>query len=570
MMRGAITMTDETANDPSYSVVLSPDQREALARVETWLETGKPCEERLCLGGYAGTGKTTLVRYVLNQSRGRLVGVCAFTGKAAYVLRTKGIDATTMHRMIYSPTVRCQACGAVRSEFPVATARTGCEHKKVDKDWLRHPSLPYDLIIVDEASMVNRKLMDDLESFQIPVLYVGDHGQLEPIGDNPGLMLRPDIKLEQIHRQAEDSPILKLAHHVRQGFRPESFGDAAKVIDTGVMPRDAASYDIVICGFNATRVAVNKQIRKKFERSGPGPVKGDRVICLRNNPDEGIFNGQLFTCTDVRTAERGGHEIPVLDVIDDIGQAYESIAYVPAQFGALQTMRDANSKKSLFDWGYCITAHKCVAGETMVVTNSGLHQIRDVPSSGEILTIVGMRHYYGKVENPPGRLLRISCNDGHEITVTPDHRLRTLIALEWQWMRADELIVGMILRRFEGGPQLSPIYSIEETSGPSFCVTVPSTGSFLQSGFDGSNSQGSEFDRVLVLEQIGRDWEPARWRYTAVTRAAKEVVYCVSLTRRIGRAPRRSALKSYERSALRSKRPRLQSWSRSASPCTRA
>lgn len=403
-MLGAIAMTDEIANDPTYSVVLSPDQRAALAQVEEWLDTGEPCEERLRLAGYAGTGKTTIIRYVMNQSRGLLIGVCAFTGKAAYVLRTKGIDATTMHRMIYSPTVRCQACGATRTEFPVATAKTGCEHKKVDKDWVRHPSLPYDLIIVDEASMVNKRLMEDLESFKIPVLYVGDHGQLEPIGDNPGLMLQADIRLEQIHRQAEGSPILKLAHHVRQGFRPETFGDAAKVVEN-ISYRDAEKFDIVICGFNATRVAVNAKIRQIRGFSGPGPVPGDRLICLRNNPDEGMFNGQLFMCTDVRTAERGGHEIPVLDCVDDLGETFESIAYVPAQFGALETMRDANPKKALFDWGYCITAHK---------------------------------------------------------------------------------------------------------------------------------SQGSEFDRVVVLEQIGRSWEPARWRYTAVTRAAKEIVYCVSSTRRIG------------------------------------
>lgn len=533
-MSVSIAMPDEIANDPNYWVVLSEDQRIALSQIEDWLATGEPCEERLRLGGYAGTGKTTLIRYVMNQSRGRLIGVCAFTGKAAYVLRSKGIEATTMHRMIYSPTVRCQSCGAIRTQFIAATARTGCEHRKVDKDWIRHPSLPYDLIIVDEASMVNKRLMQDLESFEIPVLYVGDHGQLEPIGDNPGLMLDPDIKLEQIHRQAEHSPILQLAHHVRQGFRPETFGDAAKVIDAGVMPKDAETYDVVLCGFNATRVAVNKKIRQKLGHTGPGPVPGDRLICLRNAHDEGMFNGQLFICKDVRVAQRGGHEVPVLDCVDDLGEEYESIAYVPAQFGALETMRDANSKKALFDWGYCITVHKCVAGETLVVTNSGLHPIRDVPPAGEILTIAGMRPYHGKIENPPGRLLRISCNDGHEITVTPDHRLRTLIALEWRWMRAEELFPGMILRRFEGGPQLSPIYSIEETSGPSFCVTVPSTGSFLQNGFDGSNSQGSEFDRVLVLEQIGRNWEPARWRYTAVTRAAKELVYCVNSDKRIG------------------------------------
>ena len=65
------------------------------------------------------------------------------------------------------------------------------------------------------TSMISRKLYDDLKSFDLPILWVGDPGQLEPVGDDISLMKSPRIVLEQIHRQGEGSKILDLATHVR-------------------------------------------------------------------------------------------------------------------------------------------------------------------------------------------------------------------------------------------------------------------------------------------------------------------------------------------------------------------
>ena len=64
----------------------------------------------------------------------------------------------------------------------------------------------------------------DLLSFGLPVLFVGDHGQLEPIGTSAGLMADPHVRLETIHRQARGNPILRLATALREG-RPTPYWD---------------------------------------------------------------------------------------------------------------------------------------------------------------------------------------------------------------------------------------------------------------------------------------------------------------------------------------------------------
>jgi len=401
-----------TANDPTYSIRLSAEQLAAVDRVATWFHDVQDDvpgfdvpdfrTRRFRLGGLAGTGKSTIVKWIAREI-GVDVGICAFTGKAAYVLRQKGMrQATTMHRLMYDPVAACEGCGMLAKEFGDRPDHW-CAHTKVSKQFVRKVVIPYGLVIVDEASMVNRQLMDDLEAFGVPVLYVGDHGQLEPIGDNPKLMVDPDIRLETIHRQAEGSEILKLAHLVREGKTPETTGPKAQVVRANTMPRDAPDYDAIICGFNKDRVAINAWVRRQHGRTGP-VTAGDRVVCLRNDHDLGIFNGMLATVTDVRVMKAAnGHSMPVMDVIDDSGDEFESLRYAPEQFGEEATLRDNRKEKTLWDFGYALTCHRC---------------------------------------------------------------------------------------------------------------------------------QGSEFSRVLVLEQIAPKWDPRRWRYTAVTRAADELVYCVNERRR--------------------------------------
>ena len=335
-------------------IELSDDQSEALARVLDWYRGRQT--PLLTLGGYAGTGKTTLIREMVRLVGDSRVAVCAYTGKAAHVLRSKGISkAKTIHSTIYTPEKRCKLCQRV-VEGEWCSFEPACLRAGTTTAWPLVQILDADLVIVDEASMVSAEIHADLLSFGVPLLYVGDHGQLEPIGNNPRLMIEPMVRLEKIHRQAAGSPILRFAHHVRQHGAPETTGDEARVEWTAHVPRNAHEYDMVLCGKNSTRVAINKMVRRALDFDGDLPQVGERVVCLRNNKEHAIFNGMLATVLAVRADEFVDH--PELDIVDDDSNIKRGIRFAPEQFGDPEKHDKASSRKALFDWGYALTVHK--------------------------------------------------------------------------------------------------------------------------------------------------------------------------------------------------------------------
>jgi exodeoxyribonuclease-5 len=81
------------------------------------------------------------------------------------------------------------------------------------------------LIVCDEASMVGAEVAEDMMSFEIPILAMGDPGQLPPVGDKPGFLVgSPDALLTEVHRQAAENPIIHIATMVRKGQRAD-YGD---------------------------------------------------------------------------------------------------------------------------------------------------------------------------------------------------------------------------------------------------------------------------------------------------------------------------------------------------------
>lgn len=222
------------------------------------------------IGGFAGTGKTVLIRNLFELLPN--FAFCAYTGKATNVLRKKGIDtAQTIHSLIYSA-------------------------HEVDGQVYFSPraDLDCDGIVVDEASMVSQEIYKDLSSFNKPIIFVGDHGQLEPVGDKFNLMQDPDFKLEHIHRNAGE--IAHFAEFIRNGFRPASWEHRhpCKNIKFVKNYKDyVADVDQVICAFNNTRVQINKLVRKKLGKNENVPEISDKIICLRNNSKEKIFNGMI-------------------------------------------------------------------------------------------------------------------------------------------------------------------------------------------------------------------------------------------------------------------------------------
>jgi exodeoxyribonuclease-5 len=331
----------------------SPQQDEALKAVAQWLKEGRKPLFRLF--GYAGTGKTTLARHFAEHVDGQ-VQFAAFTGKAAQVLRSKGaVNARTIHSLIYRP----------RGEEAVSDETTG--KMSISPTFSINRQSPISkaaLVVIDECSMVDEQLGRDLMGFGTPILVLGDPAQLPPIsGGGYFTEHEPDHLLTEIHRQARDNPILRLAADVREG-REFDYGDygAARVIGRGDVDQDEVlAADQVLVGTNRTRRRYNARLRqlKGFEASYP--QAGDKLVCLRNDPAKGLLNGSLWkVMTSSRETVKPGINLLVSPEEDDPERGVAKIKLLKAAFENPDGEIPWQQKKRFddFDYGYALTVHK--------------------------------------------------------------------------------------------------------------------------------------------------------------------------------------------------------------------
>lgn len=223
-------------------------------------------EKYTVISGYAGSGKSTLVKFIvsaLQVPEERIVYAC-FTGKACNVLQQKGNkNVCTLHRLLY--------------EF----------RPKSDGTFFRLPKgdLEYDIVVVDEVSMASKDLIQQLFKHKVYVLALGDPFQLPPINpeDDNHLLDNPHVFLDEIHRQAQESEIIRLSMDIREQKPLKLFdGNDVKVIDSKDIVAGMYTWaDQILCAKNETRVGINKAMRDMLGREGD-PQSGDKVICLRN------------------------------------------------------------------------------------------------------------------------------------------------------------------------------------------------------------------------------------------------------------------------------------------------
>lgn len=331
----------------------SPQQDAALQAVANWLKGGRPQIFRLF--GYAGTGKTTLARYFAEHVDGQ-VQFAAFTGKAAQVLRSKGaVNARTIHSLIYRP----------RGEEAVEDETTG--KTSINPTFALNRQSPISrakLVVVDECSMVDEQLGRDLQSFGTPILVLGDPAQLPPIsGGGFFTEHEPDYLLTEIHRQARDNPIIRLALDVREGreFMRGDYGTAQVIGREEVTQELVLKADQVLVGRNQTRRRYNQRLRELKGFSADFPQAGDKLVCLRNDPNKGLLNGSLWkVMTSSRETVKPGINLLVSPEEDDPDRGVAKIKLLKAAFENPDDEIPWQQKKRFddFDYGYALTVHK--------------------------------------------------------------------------------------------------------------------------------------------------------------------------------------------------------------------
>ena len=317
------------------------------------------------IAGYAGTGKTTLVKFIIDELKLRDddVTYIAYTGRAALILRNKGCpNAMTAHKLLY------------RSE------------EKPDGTFVHNPRKylegNFKLIVCDEASMMPQEMIDLLLSHKIYVLFLGDPEQLPPIEGEQTILQDPHVFLTEITRQALDNPIIKMSMDVRDS-KPFMYGGDKRC---RVIPKEKVSdklllgADIIIVGKNVTRHKINEYVRqlKWGDKYTTNPIEGDRCICLKNKWDtvgsDGapLINGQLGQLKNIRIQDIPPYgTIMIADFLSDDGGLYRNLMMDYKLMLTGSPTINADNWKQFANWpklfefafGYAVTAHKSQGSE---------------------------------------------------------------------------------------------------------------------------------------------------------------------------------------------------------------
>jgi exodeoxyribonuclease-5 len=323
--------------------VFTPHQDAALSAASNWLKGARGRSSIFRLFGYAGTGKTTLVKHIAEGVDGKVL-FAAFTGKAACVMRSKGCySASTIHSLIYK-------------------ARESGEETPSFELWNDAPASKAKLIIIDECSMVDAELARDLMSFGVPLLVLGDPAQLPPIhGGGFFTDAKPDAMLTEVHRQAQDDPIVRLSMEIRAGnpLTQGQYGETQVVRRDALDPKRVLDADQVLVGRNVTRRAYNARLRERRGFADALPMAGDKLVCLRNNRRKGLFNGGLWMVKESPKARRQIIRMR-LKPDEDLGERLIKVSVRPECFTGTIEEFDWPQRKAYdeFDFGYVLTVHK--------------------------------------------------------------------------------------------------------------------------------------------------------------------------------------------------------------------
>ncbi|QRE00419.1 DNA helicase [Burkholderia phage BCSR52] len=344
-------------------IIFNDQQEAAIHKVLDWYGKHQRIatqKEWFFLSGYAGTGKTTLAKYIASQIGGMdKVSFIAPTGKAAARLRSKGCDsAKTVHQFTF------RYLGEDSDEDPIFVAKGSIDEKPK-------------LIILDECVMNGRRAMDAILSHNIAVLGLGDIGQLPPVKDQAFFHAgNADVLLDQIERNSGN--IVKASMFVRQGKRLpiREYDDVAV---RGQLPTDdellalTDEESVILCAYNTTREEINNRCRALLGYEGRMPKIGEKLVCTMNQHSHRLMNGEQVILLSLR--EPASHESEafhpdapeemMIAKIKNLSDGKERLcAFNPLSFSEDATIREQSRRKhGGFDYGYCLTVHKSQGSE---------------------------------------------------------------------------------------------------------------------------------------------------------------------------------------------------------------
>lgn len=382
--------------------------------------------------GYAGVGKSHMIPHIIQQSTFTNSIIMAPTNKAVGVIKSKlsghhltNCSYATLHSIIYGKPSK-------------------------EGTWIpKYETIDNNLIIVDESSMVTEQVYTDLlkrirDSY---ILFIGDSFQLEPVGSPCPIFDLPTTKMTQVVRH--DNGILNTANNLRLVQNATvALNDDVVLIDKNLSIRQFAEdiyYGkdaVMICATNNARVAYNKIIRQAIGKKER--IDKDPLIAVNNSSE--YDNGEIFVGDDMTFIKSRSVEVPGVGkiIIDIYKQGGITFLHVPNLMSAsLHTLQfkdlDIATKIDLFGkenihvatgivknvvittWGYAVSAHKCVDGDTWIITSNGFEQIKDY-TKGKVFNGMFLEHPSDFINNGIEETLTLTTNNGYQLKGTKNHR----------------------------------------------------------------------------------------------------------------------------------------------------
>ncbi|MDG1407257.1 MAG: AAA family ATPase, partial [Octadecabacter sp.] len=345
MVTTALTLSDDQAEAWDAVSDLLGDAGVDMLGGATMAPKDDPVRSVLAVLGKAGSGKTLLLAELFKSLKEagvdivsgdyegkkrrdrRTLAILAPTNKAASVLRNRGVPATTIHRILYTPMYdpeyekiaewlagngdrpdpdvlqlegvtdialdRAFASYQINTSVPAALAAAGLKGSDFITGWKRRED-PLDIGFVDESSMLDAKQFEDLQDIFPTLVLFGDPAQLPPVKAEGGKMVferLPESKqliLSRVHRQSADNPILDLAHaladpqvdfYAFEKFVAEAAAKDERVVMAQRVESDLMARSPCLVWRNATRIKLIHAFRNAYGAPADELLAGEPLIC---------------------------------------------------------------------------------------------------------------------------------------------------------------------------------------------------------------------------------------------------------------------------------------------------